>query len=402
MNKEQTNDDCIVAYKSILDLRNHMYILRLPSVKRILNIGAGEGDFVSMYLYAPEAEITNIDIYKQNENATRHPFERCIEKYNNFSNVKNIWCDVTDMSRFEDDSFDMVIFNNVIEYLAPHQLDAAFSEIKRVLTQNSTIQIGISNRKVRSSFIISEDTIKEYNYDEMQDILKKYQFHIDSASGLVYFTSEDDKVYMKDMLIKDLNNPDESIGIWFMCKNKKAGTIEMAWPKEKKINKISLPDGYKIRKFKGGDKKEYIKFLNTNNDLGEWDDTRLKFRMRNILFPDGVFFITYKEKIIATACALDRSANKNEKRAELGWVLVDPKHRGKKLGTIISMIAMEYMLEKGYENIFLITDSYRTSAIKVYLKLGFIPEIGSEKDKIFWENFKKLKICSRETTNCGK
>jgi len=57
----------------------------------------------------------------------------------------------------------------------------------------------------------------------------------------------------------------------------------------------------------------------------------------------------------------------------MGWVAVDPEHRGKGLGKFVTAAATQALLEHGAQYIYLLTDDWRVPAIKGYLKVGYVP-----------------------------
>jgi len=163
----------------------------------------------------------------------------------------------------------------------------------------------------------------------------------------------------------------------------------MIWPIHKVPPKITCPEGYKLRNFQKGEEEKYVALLNSTKELGEWTIEKIQSILENILSPEGIYFVIWKNIPVATACALD----KDNKKAELAWVAVDPAHRGKKLGMVVCGAVVKHLIDCGYNNIYLLTDHWRIPAIKTYLNLGFEPEIKNPEDIPIWtEIYKKLKL----------
>src|SRR5262249_51131250 len=57
----------------------------------------------------------------------------------------------------------------------------------------------------------------------------------------------------------------------------------------------------------------------------------------------------------------------------LGWVATIPPHRSKGLGSAVSAAATRRLIDAGYESIRVGTQDHRLGAIKLYLKLGYVP-----------------------------
>jgi len=154
--------------------------------------------------------------------------------------------------------------------------------------------------------------------------------------------------------------------------------LRMIWPKKLlgSYPQIKLLKDYELRSFREGDEKMYVELMRKAG-FENWPAERVQHILSNPLSPDGVYFITFHDKLVATACALDRTPE-NERSAgnlvgELGWVACDPAHRGRHLGKVVCAVAMNHLLLHNYCSIFLLTDDWRLAAIKTYLELGFEP-----------------------------
>jgi ribosomal protein S18 acetylase RimI-like enzyme len=155
----------------------------------------------------------------------------------------------------------------------------------------------------------------------------------------------------------------------------------MIFPQGGKLPVIDVPEGYTVRTFREGDEKSYIDLLN-DSDLGKWDHEKLnKNILGNVLSPDGIFFVIYNGKPVATACSLDRE----QQTGMLSWVAVAQEHRGKKLGSIVCTEAVKYLQQKDYKNILLNTDHWRKAAIKTYLNIGFEPVVNTPDLYYIWQ-----------------
>lgn len=160
--------------------------------------------------------------------------------------------------------------------------------------------------------------------------------------------------------------------------------LRMLWPGTEPSPKIILPEGYAIRSFQEGDEENYAAVLN-DRDLGHWAVERLESILTNPLSPEGVYFVTWNDIPVATACAHDHSLSEGGKRVgELGWLAANPEHKGKKLGMAVSAAVVNHLLGLGYEEIYLLTDHWRYPAIKTYLKLGFEPMLRGPDDRYLW------------------
>jgi mycothiol synthase len=149
----------------------------------------------------------------------------------------------------------------------------------------------------------------------------------------------------------------------------------MAWPADRPASAIewSLPEGYSLRTYRDGDDEGYVNVMRSAGFDG-WSPKSLA----NVLaksVPNGISFVIHNAsgKIVATACSLHNPNARHPFGGEMGWVAVDPEHRGRRLGYITTAAATRRLLEAGYRNVYLLTDDWREPAIKTYLRLGYVP-----------------------------
>jgi mycothiol synthase len=81
---------------------------------------------------------------------------------------------------------------------------------------------------------------------------------------------------------------------------------------------------------------------------------------------------------------------------QLGWLVTDPAHARKGLGTIVSALATNRFIVEGYSRPYLGTEDPRLAAIAIYLKLGWRPYIYVEDMEARWRSiFASLGIQSK-------
>lgn len=121
----------------------------------------------------------------------------------------------------------------------------------------------------------------------------------------------------------------------------------------------------------------------------EWQD------YKNRILPNGLFLISHADAdvLVATAGA---AHNPNPGRyyfpfgGELGYLIVHPEHRGKRLGAVVSAMVVQRFISAGYESVRVCVQGFRLAAIKTYLRLGFVPFLHGEDIYLRWQ-----KICER-------
>jgi mycothiol synthase len=139
-------------------------------------------------------------------------------------------------------------------------------------------------------------------------------------------------------------------------------------------NNLLSPTGYGLRTFRPGDEDVWLALLQSG-EFGVWTQTRLKVMLasEHVLAPtDGIFFATLNDRPVGTASTYLHPAGERVD-PELGWVVVDPAHRGRGLGLLVCEAVIRYVAHLGYDHAYLLTDDFRLPAIWTYLRLGFEP-----------------------------
>ncbi len=136
---------------------------------------------------------------------------------------------------------------------------------------------------------------------------------------------------------------------------------------------LNLPDGYLLRNFQSEDKESYINLMKSAG-FNEWNNDNFNSVIEKAI-PNGLFFIEHIEssEIVGTAVGSNNPTKYFPNGGELGWVAVNPSHCGKGLGRIVCAAVTKTFLELDYREIYLLTDDFRLPAIKIYLKLGYVP-----------------------------
>jgi len=89
--------------------------------------------------------------------------------------------------------------------------------------------------------------------------------------------------------------------------------------------------------------------------------------------PDGFFMVVRGDEIAATAMAHHNPSPLHPSGGQVSWVAADPAYRGRGLGFAVSAAVTARLLQAGYRRIYLETDDWRLPAIRMYLKLGYLP-----------------------------
>jgi len=149
----------------------------------------------------------------------------------------------------------------------------------------------------------------------------------------------------------------------------------MIWPCARRAMPIipELAQGYSLRTYHEGDVAPYIELLRRAG-FSNWDAAKAQ-AVLDTVHANGLFFVIHDatQTLVATAAAQNKARQFHPAGGELGWVAADPQHRGKGLGYAVCAAATRRLIEAGHPTLYLLTDDFRLPAIRVYLRLGWIP-----------------------------
>jgi|SRR5579872_1548137 len=135
----------------------------------------------------------------------------------------------------------------------------------------------------------------------------------------------------------------------------------------------AVPAGYELRPFRGGEETALAAALAAAFPEDPW--TVETVRARLIDAPDVVetFVVAHKGAPVATASAR-LAPTRFPGSGYLHWVGCAPAHRGRGLGTLVTLRTLHHFHVLGCRDSVLETDDFRLPAIRSYLNLGYAPE----------------------------
>lgn len=158
-----------------------------------------------------------------------------------------------------------------------------------------------------------------------------------------------------------------------MSEKESAPQLQMMWPERLRNSPpaVLLPPGYSLRTYRPGDESRFYEMMEVAGWPG-WNEEKLQ-PWRSRILPGGWVMAVHQESgaIVATAMALRSEVH--DSGGELGWLAADPAHSGRGLGRAVSSAVTARFIEAGRYPIHLFTEDWRLAAIKIYLKLGYLP-----------------------------
>lgn len=151
--------------------------------------------------------------------------------------------------------------------------------------------------------------------------------------------------------------------------------LQMVWPAGRRLPRMPrLPQGYALRTWRDGDAEGYRALMQAAGFESWAGEDRVRKVLKAAL-PEGLFFVVHEAtgRIVATTLAGHGPIEQHPFGGELGWVAVDPAHRGRRLSAVTCAAVVRRFLQAGFSDIFLRTDDHRLPALRIYLDLGFVP-----------------------------
>ena len=170
------------------------FIQSLPKAKRILDIGGAhhdtpQGALVAMgYPYRFE-ELTIVDL----PSADRHPLYQSPEHHevidSHLGPVRYRYHSMSDLSSYDDESFDLVYSGQSIEHITPDEGRTVLAEIRRILRPGGHLALDTPNGKIcrlQQDEFIDPDHKVEYTHAEMLELFAGAGLDVVEAKGLNY------------------------------------------------------------------------------------------------------------------------------------------------------------------------------------------------------------------------
>jgi mycothiol synthase len=152
--------------------------------------------------------------------------------------------------------------------------------------------------------------------------------------------------------------------------------LEMVRPSTAQVAVPPAPAGYLLRQFRAGDEAEYDNLFH----LAFADEGVLPEALERTL-PGGFFVIEHLASghlVASGAARCGSTMPRHPDAGQMGWLVADPSHAGKGLGTIVAASATNRLAAEGYPRPCLGTEDFRVAAILIYLRLGWKPYLYRE------------------------
>ena len=151
--------------------------------------------------------------------------------------------------------------------------------------------------------------------------------------------------------------------------------LRMIRPDLEHLPELEVPTGFGLRTYQEGDDQHWADIINDSfgGNYLTAADARREIMDQDYFDPRGLFFNTYQQQPVGTACAWRWQRVEETAIGQLHMVGVHSDHTGHRLGRCVSLAVLHYLNQHQYTCAILSTDDFRLPAIKTYLNLGFLP-----------------------------
>lgn len=182
--------------------------------------------------------------------------------------------------------------------------------------------------------------------------------------------------------------------------------VEMIWPNPtpSRAPVVRIADGYQLRQFDlSQDVERYYEIFEAAG-IGR---PPLEYWLKYVL-PGGFFVAEHIETktMVGAICAAHHPTSRHPCAGHMAWMAVDPAHQGHNLGFTLSSAVTARLIEVGYQRMYLDMPEDRYAAMRIHIKVGWIPFLYLPEmeqrwfeicKKINWpftpENWPRLKDC---------
>lgn len=150
--------------------------------------------------------------------------------------------------------------------------------------------------------------------------------------------------------------------------------LYMVWDPSAPQRPVSLATGYALSGVRNANIDAMRATIELDGRLGDQEWRNFTDRV----LPDGLFAVSVSE----TSSPVGAVAAVHEPRGgrfyfpgggQIGYLVVEPAHRGHNLGLVLVTAAVARLRGAGYQAIWLGVQDHRYAAIRTYLNAGFVP-----------------------------
>jgi mycothiol synthase len=159
----------------------------------------------------------------------------------------------------------------------------------------------------------------------------------------------------------------------------KADTLILRRPTLDRLPPVRVPAGYALRPFRAGDEVAWEDLLAAAfpDHPGAREVPRTEFLWDPLWRPDRTVFAWAGDTLVACCAAWETASIWGPHTGRIHWVATHPDHGRRGLARAVVTAALAWMKDYGYADAVLVTQTHRLPAIRLYLDLGFGPDVAA-------------------------
>jgi mycothiol synthase len=147
-------------------------------------------------------------------------------------------------------------------------------------------------------------------------------------------------------------------------------------------DRVPVPPSYRLRAAGPADAEGVARVL-TDSFGDAWDAERARTTFSTEAGVEATYIVCSGPEVVAVAAARVLP-NLYPGAGYVHYVGVHSSHRGHRLGEVVVGEVLDHFMAAGLTNAVLETDDFRLPAVRIYLRLGFVPEYRSAGDEARW------------------
>jgi mycothiol synthase len=144
-----------------------------------------------------------------------------------------------------------------------------------------------------------------------------------------------------------------------------------------------LPREYQIRPLALDEEDSLARLLLRAFPDSDWTPQRARARISRAPGVEAVY-VAVRARILVGTASVRLLPEEFPGSGYLHWLGVDPDHRGRGLGGGLTVTVLRHFALLGCRDAVLHTDDFRAEAIRLYLRMGFVPEMDDETHPARW------------------
>jgi GNAT superfamily N-acetyltransferase len=168
--------------------------------------------------------------------------------------------------------------------------------------------------------------------------------------------------------------------------------VYMVRPTLDDLPKLQLPPPFALRGHRPGDVAHWVRIQATADPFHQFSPEvfREQFGSDVSLWESRqVFLCDIEGTPVGTSTAWFNPDYRGGAWGRVHWLAITPAWQGRGLSKALLAETCRRLRQLGHDRAYLVTETVRVAAIRLYMKFGFRPEVRDQADMAAWENLKQ-------------